>query len=104
MKLLAFVLLEGFFQKPDNKSYISWGKIMDTPIFLDLFSERRFHLFKFLHFVGSEKGQHCETRYNYENCRVALCAAPFPALPYGGQLFKRHERGLRFKKCLNVRF
>jgi hypothetical protein len=34
------------------------------------------------------KGQHHETRYNWENCRVALCAALFPMLPYGGQLLE----------------
>jgi hypothetical protein len=89
MKLLAFVLLEGFHQKLDNKSYISWRKILETPIFLDLFSDRRLHLlFKFLHFVSSEKGQHRRTRNSCKNCGVTLCAAPFPALPYGGQLLE----------------
>jgi hypothetical protein len=48
-------LLQGLHQKPDNKSYFSWRKILETLIFLDLFSERRFHLLlKFLHFVDNE--------------------------------------------------
>jgi hypothetical protein len=51
MKLLAF-----FQQKPDNKSYFSWRKILKTPIFLDLFSERRFHLLLKFHFVDDENG------------------------------------------------
>jgi hypothetical protein len=89
MKFLAFFLLQGLHQKLDNKGYFSRRKILETPIFLDRFSERRFHLLlKFLHFVDNEKGQHCETRYNCENCRVALCAAPFPTLPYGGRLLE----------------
>jgi hypothetical protein len=36
----------------------------------------------------NEKGQHCETRHNCKNCRVALCVAPFPTLPYGGRLLE----------------
>jgi hypothetical protein len=34
------------------------------------------------------KGQHCETRHKCKNCRVALCATPFPMLPYGGRLLE----------------
>jgi hypothetical protein len=26
---------------------------------------------------GYKKDQHCETRYRCENCRVALCTAPY---------------------------
>lgn len=56
MKLLAFLLLQGLHQKPDNKSYFSRRKILETPIFLELFTERRFHLLlKFLHFVNNEE-------------------------------------------------
>jgi hypothetical protein len=55
MKLLAFFLSQGLHQKLDNKSYFFWRKILETPIFLSLFSERRFHLLlKFLHFVDNE--------------------------------------------------
>lgn len=55
MKLLAFFLLQGLHQKPDNKSYFSRRKILETPIFFELFTERRFHLLlKFLHFVDNE--------------------------------------------------
>jgi hypothetical protein len=35
-----------------------------------------------------KKGQRLKTRYNCENWRVALCAAPFPMLQYGGQLLE----------------
>jgi hypothetical protein len=49
MKLLAFFL------KPDYRSYFCRRKILETPIFLELFSEGRFQLLlKFLHFVDSE--------------------------------------------------
>nr|CAD7575868.1 unnamed protein product [Timema californicum] len=55
MTLLSFFLLQGLHQKPDNKSYFSRRKILETPIFMELFSERRFHLLlKFLHFVDNE--------------------------------------------------
>jgi hypothetical protein len=55
MKLLAFFLLQGLHQKPDKKSYFSWRKILETPVFLELFSERRFHLLsKFVHFVDNK--------------------------------------------------
>jgi hypothetical protein len=55
MKLLTFIPLQGLHQKPDNKSYFFWRKILEPPIFLDLFSEKRFHfLFKFLYFVDNE--------------------------------------------------
>lgn len=41
--------------KLDNKSCFCWRKILEMPIFLELFSERRFHLLlKFLHFVDNE--------------------------------------------------
>jgi hypothetical protein len=89
IKLLPFFLLQELHQILDNKSSFSWRKILETPIFLDLFSERRFHLLlKFLHFVDNKKDQHRETRYNCENCRVVLCAATFPMLPYSGQLLE----------------
>jgi hypothetical protein len=79
MMLLAIFLLQGLHQKPDKKSYSSWKKILEISIFLDLFSERRFRLLlKLHHSVDNEKGQHRGTRFNCENCRVALCAAPFP--------------------------
>lgn len=55
MKLLAFFLVQGLHQKLDNRSCFSWRKILDTPILLELFSERRFqHLLRFLHFVDNE--------------------------------------------------
>jgi hypothetical protein len=55
MKMLGFFLLQGLHQKLDNKSYFSQRKILETPIFLDWFSKRRFHLLlKFLHFVDNE--------------------------------------------------
>jgi hypothetical protein len=34
LKLLAFFLLQGLHQKPNNKSYFSQRKILETPIFL----------------------------------------------------------------------
>jgi hypothetical protein len=44
-----------FHQKPDNKSYCSRRKILETPVFLELFSGRRFHLILgFLYFVDNE--------------------------------------------------
>jgi hypothetical protein len=65
MKLLAFFLLQGLHQKPDNKSYFFQRRILEMPIFFDLFSGRRVHLLlEFLHFVDNEKGKHSETRYN----------------------------------------
>jgi hypothetical protein len=82
MKFLAFFLLQGLHKKPDNKSYFSKRKILETLIFLNLYSERRF--LKFLHSADKEKGQCHETRFNCENFRVALCAAPFPMLSQGG--------------------
>jgi hypothetical protein len=82
MKLLAFFLLQGLYQKLDNKRYFSWRKIQERPIFLALFSER-FHLLLKFHFVDNKNGQYHETRYNSENCRVALCAARFPMSSYG---------------------
>jgi hypothetical protein len=64
MNLLAFFLLLGLHQKPDN-NYFSKRKLLETPIFLNLFSEKVFHLLlKVLHFVHNKKGQHHETRYN----------------------------------------
>jgi hypothetical protein len=89
-------------------SYFSRRKILETLIFLDLFSERRFHLLlKFLNFVDNEKGQRHETRYNCERYRVALCAAPFPMLPYG-RLLLEACMGIKVpqvaKTGLNVRF
>jgi hypothetical protein len=69
MKLLAFFLLQGLHQKPDNKSYFSRRKILETPIFLDLFSERRFHLLlKFLHFVDKKSYDEatCSSKILYE--------------------------------------
>jgi hypothetical protein len=55
MKLLAFFLLQGLNKKPDNKSYFFRRKILETSIFLELFTERRFHLLlKFLHLVDNE--------------------------------------------------
>jgi hypothetical protein len=39
MKLVAFLLLQGFHQKYDNKSYFTKRKILKTPIFLELFTE-----------------------------------------------------------------
>jgi hypothetical protein len=44
MNLLAFLLLQGLHQNLDNKSCFSQRKILETPVFLDMFSERRFHL------------------------------------------------------------
>jgi hypothetical protein len=54
MKLLAFFLLQGFHQKLDNKSCFSQRKILETPTFFYLFSERFHLLLKFLHFVDNE--------------------------------------------------
>jgi hypothetical protein len=55
MKLLAFFLLQWLYQKLDNKSYFCRREILETPIFLELLSERMFHLLlKFLHIVDNE--------------------------------------------------
>jgi hypothetical protein len=54
MKLLAFFLLQGFHQKPNNKSYSSQKEILEMPMFLDLFSERFHLLLSFFHFVDNE--------------------------------------------------
>jgi hypothetical protein len=56
MKLLAFFLLtRTSHQNPDSRSHFSQRNILETPIFLDLYSERRFHrLLKFLHFVDNK--------------------------------------------------
>jgi hypothetical protein len=62
MKLLAFFLLQGLHQKPDNKGYFSQRKILETPIFLGLFSERFHLLLKFLHFVDNKS--HDEANYS----------------------------------------
>jgi hypothetical protein len=89
MKLLALFLLQGLHQKPNNEAIFFQGKILETPVFLGLFCESRFHLpLKFLHFADNEKGHNRETRYNYKNCRVALCATLFPTLPNGSQLLE----------------
>jgi hypothetical protein len=55
MKLLVFFLKQILHQKPDNKLFFQ-RKILETPIFLDVFSRRRFHLLlKLLHFVDNER-------------------------------------------------
>lgn len=69
MKLLAFFLLQGLHQKLDNKSYFSRRKILETLIFFELFSKRRFHLLlKFLHFVDNESndGATCGSKRLYK--------------------------------------
>jgi hypothetical protein len=48
---------------------------------------------------ATKKGQHHERRYNCENRRVALCAAAFPMLPYGGQLLEARKRGKEMSEC-----
>jgi hypothetical protein len=54
-KFLAVFLLQGLHHKSDSKSYISHRKILETPIYLGLFTERRFHLLlKFRNFVDNE--------------------------------------------------
>jgi hypothetical protein len=83
MTLLAFFSVTRTHQKPDNEIFF-----LETLIFLYLFIQR-FHLqLKFLHFVDNKKDQHHETQYNCENCRVAVCAALFPMLPYGDHLLE----------------
>jgi hypothetical protein len=69
MNLLAFFLLQGVHQKLDNRSYFSRKKILETPIFLELFSERRFHLLlKFLLSVKDESydGANCGSKRLYK--------------------------------------
>jgi hypothetical protein len=44
MNYVAFFLLQGLHQKPDNRNYFSQRKILEMPIFLNLISERRIHL------------------------------------------------------------
>jgi hypothetical protein len=62
MKSLAFFLLQELHQEPDNKSYFCWRRILEMPVFLELFSERRFHLLlKYLHFVDNKS-------YNEATC------------------------------------
>jgi hypothetical protein len=57
MKLLALFLLQGLHQKLENKSYFFQRKILETPIFLDMFSDWFHLLLKFLDFVDNDKGQ-----------------------------------------------
>jgi hypothetical protein len=52
MKSLAFFLLQVLHQRPHN--IFSHRKILETPIFLDICSERKFHLLKFFHFVDNK--------------------------------------------------
>jgi hypothetical protein len=55
MKFLTFFLLQELHQKPDNKSYFCQRKTVEMSIFLELFSERRFHLLlEFLHSVDNK--------------------------------------------------
>jgi hypothetical protein len=55
VKLLAFILLQALRQKSVNKSRFSRRKILETPIFLELCTERSFHLLlKFLHFIDNK--------------------------------------------------
>jgi hypothetical protein len=73
MKVLTFFLLQGLQQKPDNKSYFWQRKILDTPIFLELFSERRFHrLLKFLCFADNESYHEatCDSKRLYKLKRI----------------------------------
>jgi hypothetical protein len=106
MKLLAFFLLQGLHQKPNNKSYFPRKKIMETPITLDL-SVREISIYThFLYFVDNKKGKRRETRYNRENCRVALCATSFPTLPHGFRLleaWKGIEVQQVSKQCMKVK-
>jgi hypothetical protein len=82
MEFLAFFLLQELHQKLFNKSYFSQRKIHETPIFLDLFGESRFHLPKFLHFVDNEKGQYhfiSTQRCRYDDsCTVKPLCLKFP--------------------------
>jgi hypothetical protein len=55
MKLLAFFLLQELHQKLDNKRYFSRRKILETPVFLDLFSERRFRLYSSFFILSTTK-------------------------------------------------
>jgi hypothetical protein len=88
IKLLAFFLLQGLHKELDNKSYFSWRKILETPIFVELFSERFHPVVKFLHFVYNGRSQRREIRHNCENCGAALYAVPFPILSYGDRLLE----------------
>jgi hypothetical protein len=69
MKLLEFLLLQGIDQKSDNKSYFSKRKLLETPIYSEIFTERRFHLLlKFLNFVDNERYEEatCSSRRLYK--------------------------------------
>jgi hypothetical protein len=77
MKLLVFFLLQGLHQKLDMKSDFSWGKVMEIPVLLNLFSEWRFHLLlKFLRFVD-EKGQHHEKSTTAKTVGWPVCCTVF---------------------------
>ena len=55
MILVAFFLLQILHYKPDNKSYFLKRKVLVSPIFLELFKEKKFHLLpKFLHLVDNK--------------------------------------------------
>jgi hypothetical protein len=54
IKFLEFFLLQGLHQKLNDKSYFSQRKLLETPVFLDLFHERRFHLLLKFHFVNNK--------------------------------------------------
>jgi hypothetical protein len=53
-KIMAFFLLQELHHQLDTKSCFSWRKILESPIFLGLFSKRRFLLLKVLCFADKE--------------------------------------------------
>jgi hypothetical protein len=63
-------------------SYFNQQKILETPIFLELFRERRFHLLlKFLHFVGNEN-------YDEATCTSKRLHKLKPILDHGNAKFR----------------
>lgn len=48
------LLLQELHQKPNNKNCLPKQKILESPLFLKLFTEGKFDLFKFTHFLDNE--------------------------------------------------
>jgi hypothetical protein len=54
-KLMAMFLLQGLHQKWTTRAIFSWREILQTPLFFNFFSERRFDLLLvFLHFLDNK--------------------------------------------------
>jgi hypothetical protein len=75
-EVTGILLLQGLHQKTDNASYSSRKKkALGTSIFLELFTQRKFHLLlKYLHFFDNEIYDEvtCSSRRLYKLERIEL--------------------------------